>query len=196
MTRTSSATLAVLAGALLGAVTLAGPAYAGSNLHIDATGDSISTSSATSEEYLPASDHFRGDISTARVTHRGTTVKVELQFSALARLGTGAQYAFAFRTPKGLVRKVLVHAGPGRWAGSQAITNARGTRVRCRGLAHTIAYGGRTLNLTVPRSCLGSPSWVRVAAGSTTIEHGVYYHDDAYRYSYLPTPAFGPRVRH
>jgi hypothetical protein len=55
--------------------------------------------------------------------------------------------------------------------------------VRCAGLRHTIDYRTHTVRISVPRTCLGNPTWVRVGADTATWSEAreAYHSDDALR---------------
>ena len=149
-----------------------------------------------------------GDITQLRVRHRHYRVTARLNFVELTagRRQPWMYHTFRFLTSGGggleLSGTVGVNGG-----GRQGVWRlSDGRRVKCRGLRHTIDYQAETVRISVPRSCLGRPRWVRVGAKTSSFSEAqeVFRFDDA-----LPTgedatrdptvppdaPTFGPRLR-
>ncbi len=41
--------------------------------------------------------------------------------------------------------------------------------MKCRGLSHHIDYTANTVTMSVPRSCLGRPGWIKAGAASVRL---------------------------
>ena len=107
-----------------------------------------------------------GDITRLRARHRHHRVTARLTFAALeaGSRKPWTYHRFLFVTDSGgheLRGTVGVDGG-----GGQGTWELDGRRVTCRGLRHAIDYRADTVRVSVPRSCLGRPTWVRVG-GST-----------------------------
>ncbi|MDP3967056.1 MAG: hypothetical protein Q8Q02_02150 [Nocardioides sp.] len=156
----------VLAVLLLG--TLAGPAMAqvpeqpsnvrGQVTLQDPAGDVWRT--RVGEEAEPAPRVRVHDIRALRVRHAPRRVIVTVRYTALRRSGVLSAHRVWLRTPAGLLREVLVEAGPRRWAGRTRVFTRRGDLVQCR-TRHAIDYPEGRVRVVVPRACLGTPARVR-----------------------------------
>jgi len=96
-------------------------------------------------------------------------------------------FGFRFRTSR-LVRNVLLRDD------TIEMRNGAGTKVSCA-MSARIDYESDFVVLRVPRSCLGTPRWVRVGGGSGITDSSVYsLHDDARSSDGSAGPHYGPRV--
>lgn len=189
------AVLALLAGLLtlgLGAATLA-PASAERYSHRDKARDVVSFDRDDNRTFEPA--QAAGDVVGTEFRHTRTAVVVSLRLRAPIRTES---YVFgaSIRTPRG-VYDVNVVSIVGET--DFALTKAKGdVEVRCPGLRRTAVKGRTLVRLSVPRSCLRSPSVVRVSAGISSIDGttGRYFLDDALRTAFVANGAalFSPRL--
>lgn len=140
-------------------------------------------------------DRRNGDVTAVRVTHGPRKVVLELRFATLKATGSWHRHWFRLVTDEGVRRELAVTAGPGSWQGRARLTGVDQTPEGCT-LGSTITYGsGGSARVVVPRSCLSSPAWVRVAAGSVTASGSTTWADDARTTGKLyDAPVFGPRV--
>lgn len=185
--------LAVTAASLLGLV--ATPAHANKYVYNDATADVVSVTGA-SETMAPAPERTNGDIAYSKVNHRARKVVLTLRYRDLEGVGLQSHF-FSIRTPT-FTRDVYVVAASGFWGGKAFMQTPRGKRVRCH-LAKKIDYTTNTVTVSVPRTCLDKPRWVKVAMAQVSfdsVESETIYADDA-RVSgrLLSRPVYGPRVR-
>jgi hypothetical protein len=102
------------------------------------------------------------DIVRARAWHGDTAVGMRLRFVNLRRTPHDQVLQVLVRTPdRGFV--AYVSAGPDDRAGTAELMRLpSGAPVSCRGLRHTVSYADDKVVLRVPRSCVGSPDWVRL----------------------------------
>lgn len=112
------------------------------------------------EEAEPAPRVRVHDVRALRVRHAARRVVVTVRYSALRRAGVLSAHRIWLRTPAGVLREVLVEAGPGRWAGQTRVFTRRGNLVQCRA-RHAIDYAEDRVRVLVPRTCLGTPARVR-----------------------------------
>lgn len=151
--------------------------------HGDASGDvrSLTLDSDFDPDNPSAAEPNRaiGDVTRVRVTHATNTVRVQMRYRALNRVGFGHQHQFQFVTPS-RQRYVFVDAAPGRWGGKATMRTLRGTKVSCR-VSHKIDYVNDTVLVVVPRSCLGRPNVVKVGSGTLTGYGSKIFFDDARR---------------
>jgi hypothetical protein len=195
--------LALTAAAVAVLVLAPTAAHAESKVHRDPAGDvasfNLSDSNPDSEDFTPtpAPTQSDGDITSIRVTHLARTVRVSLAFHELNRSGLGKFFEYRVRSNKG-VRDLEVSAFSGSWAGDHSLTDNDGDNVRCKGIRHRIDYVRNTALVVIPRSCLGDPRWVRVAAvsGSVAEDHTTFFIDDARSSNYFGEKyVYGPKVR-
>jgi hypothetical protein len=174
---TRSATVAVLATGL--ALTSAA-AGADTRYDTDRT-DDVSVFLPSAETAVPAPGQVNGDVLRARLWHSSTRMGVKVVFKDLARTGALRGDFLRLVTKEGVKREVDVLAAPGSWAGRAEMDRPNGDRVRCA-VAHHTDYAADVVTISVPRSCLSNPRWVRMGYGAITSPDGAtMYVDDALR---------------
>ena len=160
----------VLAGVVV-AATLSVPAGASTSTATskvsltDATGDVWSIGEGEHEEYRPAADMPTADVVRAEVQHRRGRVVVRMDFTDLRREDP-ASYTAMIITPEKM-RAAFVMTGPRRWAGKHMLVNGNYGNVRCPGFEHSVDYDADQVVMTLPRTCLGRPRWVRVSMANS-----------------------------
>lgn len=176
--------LAALAGtvATAGALLLAGAssAQADTTSYTDAAGD------VTSFTYVDGSDPVvaeaptrrRGDVRRVRLAHHESRVVV--RYSMRDALSSEYGLFYGIRTPQADYSLVRFRFAEGK---SVALTKGSSTKpIRCSGISWDIDHEAATVGMSIPRSCLGSPRWVRVGAGVATFAGDERsYWDDALR---------------
>lgn len=174
---TRSVTVPVLAGGLTLTSTAAG---ADTRYNTDHT-DDVSVFLPSAETAVPAPGQVNGDVLRSRMWHSSTRVGVKVVFKDLARTGALRGDFLRLVTNEGVRREVGVIAGPGSWAGQAEMDRPNGDRVRCS-VAHHTDYAANVVTISVPRSCLSNPRWVRMGYGAITSPDGdTTYVDDALR---------------
>ncbi|MFL6024802.1 MAG: hypothetical protein ACJ72O_15800 [Marmoricola sp.] len=147
--------------------------------------------------YEPAPDRVLGDITETRVDYRSTVVHVALYVRALEKTGDENRFEVVFKTPK-LNRTAEITATPAHWDGRLRFYSDDGSHLyTCRGLTYKVDYDHNRLVLDVPRTCLGSPHYLRVGAATNFEVSSTHtlYSDDAFTSQpdyYRPT--LGPAV--
>jgi hypothetical protein len=102
------------------------------------------------------------DVKRAVVRHVPATVRVRMRFADLRRAGSQS-YQVTYRTPGGGYYLAVLESLPGARSGRSSLWGMESERrLRCPELRHRIDYARDLVALSVPRSCLGDPSWVRV----------------------------------
>lgn len=186
-------------------------ASADSHLHVDATSDVVRYDSRDSPP-TAVPDRTEGDIRSIRVTHLDRTLRVALNFRQLSRTGIRKDATLRIRTDQGL-REIRIYATSATWRGGHDIADGRRYEVSCKGLTHSWDYERNKLLVVVPRRCLESPHWVRVAARITMLDEteeqtarsaspqpfAPFYFDNprsgrAPEEPFRATPIYGPRV--
>jgi len=161
--RTRAATLLTALTLIATPVVAAGSAHAGSWSHKDARGDVMSVSMVADGGVAKDPTDKATDITRISVNHGRGKVTVTLK----VRDVTGGDTAVLGRlvTPDGDYEAMVIRSG-----GMRLFTLADGsvdsdpTDTPCRGKKVTFDTKRDRIRLTVPRTCLGSPKWVRVGA--------------------------------
>lgn len=189
---------AVLVTAALAVALTPTSAFANRYTHTDATGDVLSAP-ATSSDIPTTKEQARtnGDVSWSTVAHKRHRVVMKMQFRDIAWNDETNAYLFVIKT-RSMKRFVTVVAADGIRGGKAIMTKPSGKHVSCR-MSRTIDYTANTVTLSVPRSCIGKPRWVRVGMASvffTGIHSGdTEYVDDANSATLGSNPVLGPKVR-
>lgn len=183
--------VAVLATA--GTLTLSGTATAHAERwsHTDPAGDVVHFY-FESEEGVPAPAHERGDVRRVRLAHKDS--RLVARFSMRKAMAGDHYFAYAIRTPKGEFELSRF-----RQAGAKSVVvlteEGRETPIRCSGMEWAIDRERATVAVSIPRSCIGRPRWVRVGIGVvSTVEPGAGYADDALRSGIGPGLRRSPRL--
>lgn len=116
-------------------------------------------------QWVPAGDVPAADVVRAVVRHGRYQVRMKMTFSDLRR-DEPQQYGAYIVFSRLRFAAVYVNARPGRWQGRHLMIVGRilvdESRVKCRGLKHTIDYATDQVSISVPRRCIGRPDWVKV----------------------------------
>jgi hypothetical protein len=185
------------AGALLTAAImllgLAGPASAAPDKGRDATGDVRSRGlTVDTVPRHPEPTRRTGDIVRYRATY-GAALVVTTTFRDLAARGD-QEFTWFVRTSQDQFEwyvGLVVPAGQNK--GDFTLIDPVANQLDC-GRA-VLDRPGRTVTLRIPASCLGSPSWVKVAHGVRVYTAAREYSDDARRGSVKAAGwKFGPQL--
>jgi hypothetical protein len=169
--------LAVAASCAL-ALTVAGPvaAHAESLTFKDERGDVWAHFRGAKR----APNHARGDIIRAVIAHNDRQVVIRTKFVELDRRGMRFVVAARLRTSAGVDRVARLSAGPGQatWQGTTHLYRGdNNTRVDCAP-SHRIDYAADVAVIRVPRTCLGSPVWVRATMGAASVKPRGFFADN------------------
>lgn len=186
----------VLIGALTATFAIGSPALAAKHVTKDARGDAASMvfDSATGATITPLPDETGADITrtVAKHTNRRLIVKVHVR-EATAR--TAPMLVMEIRTRKGRYEAAYI-----RGAGSHGfdLSTGAGKAVKCSGVKTSFSLDTDTATVSIPRSCIGSPPWVRlqvVTLGVNDTQNLIA--DDAQRTGMRSDGrlATGPRIR-
>jgi hypothetical protein len=172
MTRALRALLVLLV-CLGGALTLAPASYADRTVHRDARHDVMRTGGPRDEELVPAPRASEFDVVRTLVTHRRHDVEIKLRFAELQRHAMRMEFATirTGRQPGDNYALTLVVA-PGMIA--VQLTNATGP-ARCWDMGYRINFRRNTISMSVPRSCLGNPRWIRAGVGAIGFNGSLFF---------------------
>jgi hypothetical protein len=157
----------------------------------DAVGDVVSVSG---ESATPLPDRTEGDIAYSKIRHRDRRVILTMRYRELST-GQDMLHYFAIRTSK-MTRYVYLSASTGHWGGVVQMRNAHDKKVRCH-VTKKIDYTANTAMVSVPRSCLGKPRWVKVAMAQASYDASsatTFMIDDARANGNFTRPTWSPRV--
>lgn len=157
---------ALLTGAVLAAVLAPAGAASAQNLtHDDATADvweDVWNYDTNTQEYYEAGSQTNVDVLSTVVRHLPTKLVLRFTYADLKRSGTRFGIINHLRFPDGPQIVAAVDTNT-RWKGIPVLAkNRTGEPIRCPGLDHAIDYSANTIELTIPRSCIGTPTWVDV----------------------------------
>lgn len=175
-----TAATAVLTLALAGgfAAGFAGPAVAGTYTHQDPAKD-VTLTGPFNVSTVPANKE--ADITKVSVTHSATSVrsvttlrditKNDLhRFITTLRLKNGSK----FKT-----FQAVLATDDGNPQSDLTLYTGAGDPVSCPGLSSTVDFQKDVATITVPRSCIGKPAWVKAAVVAEWIpNHDDYYFDN------------------
>lgn len=170
-----------------------GPATAQGVHRIDERRDLWTTDYKVMRTGGPHDSGGNGDIETVSIRHRRYAVKIRMRLTQLSPYGSnmgsetyrGGVWA-VIRTNDGVSRNLDFS-----WAQSfddteritaerpsASLTDRRGRSVACD-MTSEMDWGTGTVYVRIPRSCLSRPRWVKVAAGSETVNFYTTTWDDA-----------------
>lgn len=166
----SRAVPALLLSVLLsgGTVALAAPAQADRWTYDDVVGDVtqlVETDTSLSVESVP--ERANGDIVQVAVEHRRSKVVIDIR--TRTRI-TGAFIAGIELRTRGHHFALMWMRAPGANSTELMDFNSKDLTVRCRDLKRRLVAGRTAIRLSVPRTCLDDPRWVRVGATLSTFD--------------------------
>ena len=110
-----------------------------------------------------------GDVIGSTIKHNPRKVIATMRFRDLVAPTSDLDaYVLSIKTNR-LNRDLTVVATSDAPRGERQFSRPNGRDVRCRGLSHHIDYTANTVTMSVPRSCLGKPRWVKAGAASIRI---------------------------
>lgn len=140
----------------------AGTAHAGSWAHRDARGD-VFRSSMSDDAVATADPADRtADITRFSVRHSARTVTLTLSLRDLR--GGDSMLVSRLVTPKNEYELAILRTADLRMF-SLVDAAAEGDELTCRGKRASYDTRRDRIRITIPRTCLGSPTWVRAGAG-------------------------------
>lgn len=165
--RTLGVTLAVF-----GLVVTASPAHAAVHRHSDAIGDvrqyvceDMFDESTCTESASPA---LEPDIVSVAIRHERANVVVRIKQRDISRAGIRA-HELRIVTNEGITRYAETVAWPGSARLEKELLRRDGDKVPCRRFSAFMDLTANMVTLTIPRSCMSYPRWVRVGIGAYTV---------------------------
>lgn len=186
MRRTRPAALSLVALTTLAPVLAAGSAYAVDRPHVRTHADAAHDvgrsvrDSSDHETVTAAPGRTDGDVLRSVVRHRPRSVLVELQLASLRRSGLAVGESLRIVTDQHVRRDITVQLVPGTGRTTVYVEGRNGQDRPCPGIQARLDFPHATTSVSVPRSCLGRPDWVRVGVGAfKQTSQSTYYFDDA-----------------
>jgi len=175
---------ALLTTAILGAVLAPAAAASARSLTIDDstadTWENVYNPDTQSDDWLAAGSKLNTDITKTVVKHSANKITITATFDDLKAKDAGYGLVDRLRFDHGPKVVANVDAN-GKWKGQAALyTNHSGQQIDCAGLTHAIDYTANTVEISIPRSCVGKPTWVEVAEFSVS-----NVSDDTTTHSYI-----------
>lgn len=136
----------------------------------DPTGDVWAIGDGENSEWVSAGDIPTADVIRAVVRHGRYNVVMKMTFTNLRRVEP--QYYSAMIFSRRQYGAVFLSAGPGGWKGRHLLVDENFSKVKCPKLSHTIEYDTEQVIMSVPRGCLGRPTWVRVGMSNAMFRGG------------------------
>ncbi len=126
----------------------------------DPTGDVWAIGDGETDEWVSAGNVPTADVVRAVVRHGRFNVVVKMTFTNLRR--SEPQFYAATIFSRRQYGAIFVSAGPGRWGGRHLLVDGSFSKVKCPRLGHSIDYDTEQVTMSVPRGCIGRPTWVKV----------------------------------
>ena len=171
MNRSIAATLAAIT--VLVPVATPWPASAARILTADSTGDvwSRSADGVLSE----AGSRISTDVVASAVRNTDRRVHASVRYDDLAATSDRVVTPVRIQASTGRTYLLRVTAGPGDRDGTGRLVRYTGrgaetVRVACEGLRHSVSYAEDLVAVSVPRRCLGKPTWVRYGGTVRTVD--------------------------
>lgn len=101
------------------------------------------------------------DVLKAVVTHWADKVSVTMKLDNLKKQHKQS-FGVKIKTPE-LTRVAWVYAGPGGYKGWHRLEKDSGKQVSAKGMTHGINYKQDVVRMSIPRTLLSDPEWIRVA---------------------------------
>jgi len=170
-----------LSAALLATIALAGPAYAEKWSKKDPAHDVVGFCDAGEDCPGGGPDPSRtyGDMLTTWATHGTTYLTVKTEFADLGKPNKAALWAFSVKTDEDKIYKVQVYMNDD--GDSVTYIIRKGDLVPCANRTTTINYGDEKIQVRIPRSCLSSPTELKLGNlyyFRTTTADGLDYYGD------------------
>ncbi|MDP3891552.1 hypothetical protein [Nocardioides sp.] len=168
-------------------------AHAGKSVHRDAVGD-VGSFTDESENFTTLPGQKVGDVVRSVGKHKGKRVSFSVKMRALPKT----------KHSHGVVTRIVTnkktyfadaHSAPG--LGSDVFLTRNGKLIDCAGMRHKRSAKRNTITLSVPRSCLGNPRWVKLGGGVYWLKGNKSFVDESHRTSIQEGKdlAVGPRIR-
>jgi hypothetical protein len=187
---------AILVAAAAAVPLIPSAAQADTYRHSDVAGDVVSFTGA-SETPTPAPDRANGDVIASTVKHTRTKVIAQMTYRDLANADGFNGHFFRIKSNK-MRRDVTVVTASGIKP-QVVVTKPNGKKATCN-VKRSVDYSLHTVTVTVPRSCLGNPRWVKVGMASVFMtgvgNDDTQYVDDALLSGGVPStgPTYSPKV--
>lgn len=109
---------------------------------------------------------YNTDVVSTVIKHGARRVDVTMTYNDLDKApDVTISAVVTMRFDQGARRSAFVDVWPGDWQGSAMVfkqnASTGGGPVTCGGLTHAVDYTANTVSMSIPRTCLGSPTWIQ-----------------------------------
>ena len=197
MSRERTTIVSIAVATLLALALSPATAHAEKSQSDDSSGDVIRLSYATgSEETSPAPDNVETDVLKSVANHSAKRVKIKFKFADLLSGSGRASVGASIKTNKENYDLTLFRL-KGFKRGLQ-LKDLEGNTIRCAGKKKDVDAVRDFIKISVPRSCLGSPRWIRVGIAAISESGADTFADDALRSGGIRKSGnltFGPKLK-
>ena len=158
---------ALLTTAILGAVLAPAAAASAQSLTVDDgtadTWENVYNPDTQSDDWFQAGSKLNTDITQTVVKHSAKRITITATYADLK--SRDARYGLKDRLRFDHGPQVVADVDTnGTWKGQAYLfTKNSGAMIKCTGLTHAIDYTADTVEISIPRSCVGNPTWVEAA---------------------------------
>jgi hypothetical protein len=154
----------------------AAPALADARTAPDGTGDVWSLMDGTQ-----LGERVNVDLVQTRFTHDAHRISVKASYTDLVRNTDTIEFAMLMKRPDGKKFVAVFMAGADDRNGAVQLQRYNGNQVKCAGRSKSIDYAGNEVSISIPRSCVGKPRWIKYEAAAVAFDQagGDAYIDDA-----------------
>jgi hypothetical protein len=110
------------------------------------------------------------DLVKTKVNHTATEVTATATYADLVRNTDSFEYVMLLKNNDRQKFWVFVGATPDDRNGAMSLTSANGDKVKCGGKDFAVSYAQDKISLSIPRSCLGKPRWVKYESAAITFD--------------------------
>ncbi len=167
MLRVLVRSLTTVLGLALVSSLVSSPAHAATKRIPDARGDVVTTTidfDAPEDEMpvLAPSVVANGDVLWTQLRHSRQRIELTVRYAELRRTNELSSWSFQLRGSNGQRRDLELMAGQLAPRGETELTRPGGRTVCPRAVRHRLDYGTKTVTVSMPRRCVGSPQSVQV----------------------------------
>jgi len=146
----------------------------------DGTGDVWSQAMARGLTEPQPGERVNADLVSTKADHTSNKVVATAKYTDLVRNTDSFQYAMLLKTDEHKKFWIYAGASPDDRNGSMYLGRTNGNEVTCGDKDFAVSYAKDKISFSIPRSCLGKPSWVKYeSAGIVYDESNNYFIDDA-----------------
>jgi hypothetical protein len=186
--RTPRRALVAFAAASALTMSTAAAADAGSWSHADPAGDVVAFDETPTG--TPAPTREAGDVRRTSISHGSTRIGIKIKMRKHVK---AYSIFYFFSTPNGRYELSRM-----RLPGMSEVELRKGKSTKaisCSGITWTAVRSRGTMAVSIPRSCLGNPRWIKAGVGVAAFGDEAFYGDDALQTGVTKDIDLSPKVR-